>query len=406
MKLKLLTAAITMALTVSGYAVAQESKVSDDVVRIGVLGDFSGPFSNLSGKGAIEAVKMAVEDFGGTVLGKKIEVVTADHHNKPDVAATTARSWFDTKEIDMITDLAGSASALAVIDVAKQKNRIAIVNSASASDIAGSKCTPNSILYVIDTNAIAKAMGTAMVQRGLNSWYFISADYAFGKALEKDVGEFVVKNNGKVLGAIRHPIGASDFSSFLLQAQSSNAKVIGLANTGSDVVNALKSAKEFGIGRDGKQTLAGMLIFIGDIHAVGLENAQNLIFTTAFYWDKDAETRKFSKRFQDRVGKVPQMTHAGNYSSTMHYLKAIKAAGTDNATEVMRKMKDTPVNDFFSRNGKIREDGLHTHDLLLVQVKKPSESKAEWDYYKILQTIPAADAYRPASESACPLVKS
>lgn len=389
--------------SMSAQAQTEQGRISDDVVRIGVLADLSGPFSNLSGKGAVEAVKMAVEDFGGTVLGKDIDVISADHTNKPDVAAATARAWFDTQGVDLVTDLAGSASALAVINIAELKNRIAIVNSASASDIAGKKCTPNSILYVISTNAIAKAMGTVMVQRGLNDWFFISADYAFGKALEQDVGSFVQKSNGQVVGSVRHPINSADFSSFILQAQASNADVIALATTGADAVAAIKTAAEFGIGRDGKQTVAGMLINISDVHAVGLETAQNMVFTTPFYWDQTDETRKFSQRFYERVGQMPHMQHAGNYSSTLHYLNAIQATGTDNANEVMRAMKDTPVNDLFAHNGKIREDGLHVHDLLLVQVKKPSESKGPWDYYNVLQTIASEDAYEPASETECPL---
>jgi branched-chain amino acid transport system substrate-binding protein len=389
----------------SGASMAQQKAISDDVVKIGVLTDLSGIYQELAGKGSIEAARMAVEDFGGKVLGKKIEVIFTDTQLKPDVAATTARKWFDEDGVDMVTDVAGSAAALAVIEVARQKDRIAIVSSAAASDITGAKCTPNSVHYVIDTNAIAKALGTAMMKQGGDSWYFLSADNAFGKALERDVGEVVTKLGGKVVGGARHPANPSDFSSFVLQAQSSGAKVIALSNAGADFTNAMKSAREFGIGKDGKQTLAGMLIFIGDVHSMGLQTAQGLTFTTAFYWDENDDTRKFAKRFYDRVGKMPYQTHASVYSSTLHYLNAIKAAGTDSAGAVMRKMKDTPVNDFFSRGGRIREDGLMAHDLLLVQVKKPAESKGTWDYYNILQKIPAADAYKPASESTCPLVK-
>jgi branched-chain amino acid transport system substrate-binding protein len=384
---------------------AQEPRVSNDIVKIGVLGDFNGIFENLSGKGALEAVKMAVEDFGGKVLGKRIEVVVADHQNKPDIASATARRWYDAEHVDMINDIAGSANALAVIALAKDMNRVAIVNSASSTEITGAKCTPNSVHYTIDTYALAKGTGTAIVKQGRDTWYFVTADYAYGHALERDVGDVLKSNGGKVVGSVRHPFGAADFSSFLLQAQGSGAKVIALANAGGDTVKSLKTAAEFAIGRDGKQVLVGMLVFIGDIHALGLETAQNLVLTTAFYWDMNDETRAWSKRFYDRVGKMPQMTHAGDYSSTMHYLKAVQAAGSDEAGAVMQKMREIPVNDFFARNGRVRADGLMEHDLLLVQVKKPGESKQAWDYYKILARIPGNEAYRPLSESACPLVR-
>jgi branched-chain amino acid transport system substrate-binding protein len=388
-----------------GLAVAQSNASTDGAVKIGVLGDFSGMYSGMSGKGAIEAVKMAVEDFGGSVLGKKIEIVTADHQNRPDIAATTARKWFDTDAVDMITDLAGSASALAVVDVARQKNRIAIVNSAAASDVWGLKCTPNSILYTIDTTAVANATANALMKRGLDSWFFVAADYVFGKSMERDVSEVVNRGGGKVVGTVRHPLGATDFSSFLLQAQASKAKVIALANAGNDVANSLKSAKEFGLGKDGKQTIVGLMILIDVIHSLGLETAQKLTLATPFYWDADEMSRKFSKRFFERVGKMPSMTHAGTYSSTLHYLAAVEAVGSDNTPDVMKKMKATPVNDFFSKGGRIREDGLYVHDMMLVQVKTPAESKGPWDYYKIIQKIPAADVYKPISESPCPLVQ-
>lgn len=384
---------------------AQQKSISGDIVKIGVLADLTNIYQSLSGKGAIEATKMAVEDYGGTVLGKKIEVISADQQLKPDVAATMARTWFDTEGVDMITDIAGSSSALAVIDVAKQKDRVAIVVSAASSAIAGARCTPNSFHYGMTTSGISKAVGTSMVKRGLDTWYVLSVDNAFGKALEKDISDVVIANGGKVVGTARHPANPADFSAFMLQAKASGAKVIALANAGTDFVNSLKSAKDFGIGGDGKQTLVGMLIFLDDIHSIGLETAQGLTFTTPFYWDTDDDTRKFAKKFQKRVGKMPQMTHAGVYSSTMHYLRAVEAAGTDDAKEVMKKMKEMPVNDFFSRGGKIREDGLLMQDILLVQAKKPSESKGDWDYYKIVQKIPAADAYKPLSQSECPLVK-
>jgi branched-chain amino acid transport system substrate-binding protein len=374
-------------------------------IKIGVLGDQSGVYENISGRGAVEAVKMAVEDFGGTVLGRKIEVIVADHQNKPDIASAIARRWYDVEDVRMINDIVGSASALAIIDAAKQKDRIAIVNSASSSEITGAKCTPNSIQYTIDTYSLAKGTGTAVVDQGGKSWFFLTADYSYGHSLEKDVGAVVQQKGGSIIGSVRHPIGTSDFSSFLLQAQASKAQVIAFANAGADTVNAIKTAREFGIGADGKQTLVGMLVFDGDIHALGLKVAQDLILTTAFYWDLNDETRAWSERFYKRVGKMPQMTHAGDYSSTIHYLKAVKAAGTIDTAAVMKMMRDTPVNDFFARNGTIREDGLMVHDLLLAQVKKPAESKREWDYFKILAIIPGQSVYRPLSESPCPLLQ-
>ncbi len=405
MNQKLLSTVFGLFLAMSGYAHGQTAKPTTEPLRIGVLGDQSGVFSGMSGKGAIEAVKMAVEDFGGQVLGRKIEVVSADHQNKADIAAGIAGKWFDTDGVEMITDLVGSASALAVIEVAKRKNRIAIVNAAAAADIAGLKCTPNSILYTIETGAIAKGVTTSLLRRGKDTWYFISADYAFGKSLEKEVTEIVLKNNGKVIGSVRHPTGASDFSSFLLQAQASKAKVIAIASGGDDAVNVIKTAREFGVGRDDKQTLIGLLIMIDSVHALGLDTAQGLTFVDSFYWDQDKDSREFSQRFFKRMGRMPGMTHAGDYSSTLHYLNAVKAAGSTDAAEVMRKMKEMPVNDIFAHGGKIREDGLHVHDMLLVQVKKPSESKGPWDYYKVLEKIPADRAFKPLSESACPLVK-
>ena len=388
-----------------GTSVAQTPKISGDVVKVGVLGDFSGPFENLSGKGALEAVRMAVEDFGGTVLGKKIEVVSADHQNKPDIASNIARQWYDVEGVDMINDLAQSASALAVLPLAKQFNRIAIVNSASSTEITGAKCTPNSVQYTIDTYAEAKGTGTASLDQGHTSFFFITADYAYGHSLERDMSEIIKARGGKIVGAVRHPFNTADFSSFILQAQSSGAQVIALANAGGDTVNAIKAAQEFGVGQDGKQTVVGMLVFIGDVHALGLKTAQGLVLTTAFYWDRNDETRAWSKRFYDRVGKMPQMTHAGDYSSTLHYLKAVEAAGTDDAQAVMEKMREMPVNDMFAKDGHIRADGLMVHDLLLVQVKKPEESTRPWDYYKVLAVIPGKEAYKSLEDSACPLVK-
>jgi branched-chain amino acid transport system substrate-binding protein len=405
MRIRVFLLSAALSILAAETSVAQTPKISGNVVKIGVLGDFSGPFENLSGKGALEAVRMAVEDFGGTVLGKKIEVVNADHQNKPDIASNIARQWYDVEGVDMINDLAQSASALAVLPLAKQFNRIAIVNSASSTEITGAKCTPNSVHYTIDTYAEAKGTGTAILNQGYDSFFFLTADYAYGHSLERDVSEIVKARGGKIIGSVRHPFNTSDFSSFILQAQSSGAKVIALANAGGDTVNAIKAAQEFGVGRDGKQIVVGMLVFIGDVHALGLKTAQGLVLTTAFYWDLNEETRAWSKRFYERVGKMPQMTHAGDYSSTLHYLKAVQAAGTDDAQAVMEKMREMPVNDMFAKNGHIRADGLMVHDLLLVQVKKPEESTRAWDYYKVLSVIPGKEAYKSLDESACPLVK-
>jgi branched-chain amino acid transport system substrate-binding protein len=405
MRIRVFLLSAALSILAAETSVAQTPKISGNVVKIGVLGDFSGPFENLSGKGALEAVRMAVEDFGGTVLGKKIEVVNADHQNKPDIASNIARQWYDVEGVDMINDLAQSASALAVLPLAKQFNRIAIVNSASSTEITGTKCTPNSVHYTIDTYAEAKGTGTAILNQGYDSFFFLTADYAYGHSLERDVSEIVKARGGKIIGSVRHPFNTSDFSSFILQAQSSGAKVIALANAGGDTVNAIKAAQEFGVGRDGKQIVVGMLVFIGDVHALGLKTAQGLVLTTAFYWDLNGETRAWSKRFYERVGKMPQMTHAGDYSSTLHYLKAVQAAGTDDAQAVMEKMREMPVNDMFAKNGHIRADGLMVHDLLLVQVKKPEESARAWDYYKVLAVIPGKEAYKSLDESVCPLVK-
>jgi branched-chain amino acid transport system substrate-binding protein len=406
MQLKCMTAAVCAAFAFIGAnnAMAQQ-KISDDVVKIGVLTDMSGLYSDLSGEGSVVAARMAVEDFGGKVLGKPIEVISADHQNKSDIAASKAREWFDSQKVDMITDLVTSSTALAVVDIAKQKNRIAIVNGAGSSKLINENCTPNSILYSWDTYALANGTANAVYKQGGDSWYFITADYAFGHSLEKDASDVVKANGGKVLGDARHPLNASDFSSFLLKAQASGAKIIALANAGGDTVNAIKAANEFGITKSGKQNLASLLLTINDVHSLGLNAAQGMYATDAFYWDLNNDTRTWSKRFFAKMKKMPNMIHAGVYSSTIHYLKAIQAAGTDEAGAVMKKMKETPVNDFFARNGKIREDGRMVHDMYLVQIKKPSESKSPWDYYNIKAVIPGDQAFQPLSKSTCPLVK-
>jgi branched-chain amino acid transport system substrate-binding protein len=381
-------------------------KLSDGVVKIGVLTDLSGLYSDLAGAGSVLAVKMAIEDFQAMEKGKSfpIELVSADHQNKGDVASNKAREWFERDQVDMITDLVTTSTALAVMPVAKEKNRITIVNGAASTPITGSKqCTDTNVHYTYDTYALANGTGKAVVKQGGDTWFFLTADYAFGHALEKDTTATVLANGGKVLGSVRHPFPATDLSSFLLKAQSSGAKVIGLANAGTDTTNSIKQAAEFGI--TPKQSLAGLLMFLTDVHSLGLKATQGMYLTEGFYWDLNAETRAWSKRFFEKHKRMPTMVQAGDYSSTMHYLKAVKAAGTDEAKAVMAKMKSTPINDFFAKNGKIREDGRHVHDFYLLQVKKPEESKYPWDYYHVRQVIPAAEAVMPVAQSECPLVK-
>ena len=385
------------------FAAAAQAQVSNDVVKIGVLTDLSGAYSDLAGPGSVLAVKMAVEDFGGKVLGKPIEVVSADHQNKGDIAANKAREWFDRDNVDMIIDLVSSSTALAVMKVAKEKNKVSIVSGAASTKITNEDCTDTNVHYTYDTRSLAEGTGRAVVKHGGDTWFFLTADYAFGHSLEKDTSEVVIAAGGKVLGSVRHPFPGQDFSSFLLKAQASGAKVIGLANAGTDTQNSIKQAAEFGI--TPKQKLAGLLIFITDIHSVGLKAAQELYVTESFYWDQDDAARAWSKKFFDRHKKMPTMVQAGDYSATMHYLNAIKAAGTDDTAKVMEKMRATPVNDFFAKNGKIRADGLHVHDVYLFQVKKPAESKQPWDYYKLVQTVPGEQAFTPLSQSKCPLVK-
>jgi len=393
-----------ISLALAGTNAWSQSKVSDNVVRIGVLTDLSGQFSHESGKGAVTAVQMAVEDFGGKVLGAPIEVIAADHLNKPDVAISKAREWYDTQKVDLIANLVNSAVALGVAGVAKEKNRIAIVTTSGSSRLTNDGCTPNSIHYAYDTWALANGTAKALLDGGLDTWFFLTADYAFGHALELDAGNLIKANDGKVVGSVRYPMETVDHSSFLLRAQGSKAKVIALAGSGMSFVNAVKSAREFGVSR-GNQTIAGLLVWINDVHSLGLETAQGMLLTNGFYWDRDEETRAWSRRFFDRMKRMPNMGDAGDYSSTMHYLKSIQAAGTDDATAVMAKMKETPINDFFAKGGVIRPDGRMVHDMYVYEVKSPAESKYPWDYYKLRATIPAKQAFRPLADSTCPFVK-
>jgi branched-chain amino acid transport system substrate-binding protein len=393
-----------ISLALAGTNAWSQSKVSDNVVRIGVLTDLSGQFSHESGKGAVTAVQMAVEDFGGKVLGAPIDVIVADHLNKPDVAISKAREWYDTQKVDMIANLVNSAVALGVAGVSKEKNRIAIVTTSGSSRLTNDGCTPNSIHYAYDTWALANGTAKALLDSGMDTWFFLTADYAFGHALEMDAGNLIKANDGKVVGSVRYPMETVDHSSFLLRAQGSKAKVVALAGSGMSFVNAVKSAREFGVSR-GNQTIAGLLVWINDVHSLGLETAQGMLLTNGFYWDRDEETRAWSRRFFDRMKRMPNMGDAGDYSSTMHYLKSIQAAGTDDATAVMAKMKETPINDFFAKGGVIRQDGRMVHDMYVYEVKSPAESKYPWDYYKLRATIPAKQAFRPLADSTCPFVK-
>jgi branched-chain amino acid transport system substrate-binding protein len=387
----------------SGMAGAASKGVSDGVVKIGVLTDMSGVYSTLGGKGTQVAVEMAVKDFGGTVLGKPVQVIGADHQNKADIASAKAREWFDNDKVDMITGLLNSGCALAVQKLAGDKKKITMNTGAASTDLTNKACTPYSIHYVYDTYALGKVTGQAVVQGGGKSWYFITADYAFGHSLEGNTTKFVTALGGKVLGSVRHPLSTADFSSYLLQAQSSGAQIIGLANAGGDTTNAIKQAREFGIDKKG-QKLVGLLIFDTDIKSLGLNVAQGMQFTSGFYWDRDDATRAFAKRYFAIHKAMPTMDQAGAYSATMNYLKAIKAAGTDDSDAVMAKLKSMNISDFFAVNGKIRADGRMVHDMYLMEVKKPAESKGEWDLLKIVKTVPAAEAFMPLSESTCSLV--
>jgi branched-chain amino acid transport system substrate-binding protein len=369
-----------------------------------MLEDMSSIYADITGIGAVTAAKMAVEDFGGKVLGKPIEVISADHQNKADLASATAREWFDTQHVDALLDVAASATALAVIEIAKNKNRIVVLNGPGATRITNEACTPISVHYTYDNYALSHGTGAATVQAGYDSWFFITADYAFGHDLEQMLATVVRAGGGQVLGSVRLPINTLDFSSALLKAQASKARVIGLANAGADTTNAIKQAAQFGIVRGG-QKLAGLLVFINDINALGLEIAEGMLLTTAFYWDRDEQSRAWARRYFQHMNRMPNMTQAGIYSATMHYLKAVAAAGTDESTAVMERMRSTPIDDFFVKNGKIREDGRMVHDMYLYEVKKPGESNGAWDYYKLVSTIPAEQAFQPLSESKCPLVK-
>ncbi len=373
-------------------------------LKLGGILDMSGLYADITGPGAEMAAKMAAEDFGGEVLGRRIEILAADHLNKADLAANIARDMLDNQGVEMIYDVAASATALAAGEIAKARNKIIMFSGPGSIRLSNEACGPYTVHYVFDTYAQANVTGLAAVKQGLDTWFFITVDYAFGQDLEKDTVNVVLKSGGKVLGNVRHPLNTSDFSSYLLQAQASKAKVIGLANAGGDTINTIKQAAEFGIMKGG-QKISPLLAFVTDIDGVGLETAQGLLLSEAFYWDLNDDTRAFSKRFMERIGRVPSAAQAGVYSSVLHYLKAVKAAGTTDPAAVMKIMKETPINDMFAKNGRIREDGRMVHDMYLFEVKKPSESKGRWDDYKLLATVPGDEAFQPLSESRCPLVK-
>ena len=404
MKLKHIAQAAAQVAALALLAGTAQAQVSDGVVKIGVLTDLSGTYSDLAGKGAVLATKMAIDDFvAAEKPGFKVELVSADHQNKGDIAANKAREWFERDKVDVASELVTTSVALAVQKIAKDKNKIVLMSGPGSTAITNESCNDVSVHWTYDTYALANGTAKAVTQAGGKKWFFLTADYAFGHALEKDASDVVKANGGEVMGAVRHPFPGNDFSSYLLKAQSSGAQVIGLANAGGDTINSIKQAAEFGI--TPKQSLAGLLVFITDVHSLGLKNTQNMYLTEGFYWDLNNETRAWSKRFFDQHKRMPTMVQAGQYSSTMHYLKAVKATGTDDTAKVMAQMKKTPINDFFAKNGKIRDDGRMVHDMYLLQVKKPAESKTPWDYYHVKATIPAADAFPPLSASRCPLTK-
>jgi branched-chain amino acid transport system substrate-binding protein len=381
------------------------AQISDGLIKIGVLNDQSSLYADLAGQGSVVAARMAVEDYGAAAKGLKVEIIFADHQNKADVGSAIARQWYDVDKVDLIVDVPNSGVALAINQITRDKGKAFIVSSAASSDLTGKACSPNTVHWTYDTWALANGTGNAITKTGGDTWFFITADYAFGLALERDVEAVVLKNGGKVLGKVRHPLNTQDFSSFLLQAQASKAKIIGLANAGGDTTNSIKQGAEFGIVRGG-QNFAGLLVFLTDVHALGLPTAQGLIFTETFYWDMNEKTRAFAKRFAERNrGIHPTMIHAGVYAGVTHYLKAVEALKADDGTKVIAKMKELPTDDPLFGKGNIRVDGRKIHPAYLFEVKKPAESKGAWDYYKLRATIPAEQAFRPLDQGDCPLVK-
>jgi branched-chain amino acid transport system substrate-binding protein len=400
------SACVVAALLTLGFAsqAGAQGSISNDTVKIGVLTDMSSLYADNSGTGSVAAAQMAVADFGGTVLGKKIEVLSADNLNKPDVGSGIARQWIDRDGVDVIVDVPNSAVALAVQEVTRASNKVFLATGTASSRLTADVCSPTTVHWTYDTYALAHGTGRAVVENGGDTWFFIAADFAVGAALQADTSAVIQASGGRVLGGVRHPINSSDFASYLLQAQASKAKIIGLATAGGDMINLVKQSREFGIVQGG-QRLAALLTFIADIHTLGLEAAQGLMLTTAFYWDLNDQTRAWSKKFAERYPKVPTMIHAGTYGAVMHYLKAVAAAGTDDGAIVTKKMKEMPVDDFMTKGGVIRADGRLVRDMYLFQVKSPSESHGKFDYYKLVATIPGDKAFRPLEAGGCPLVK-
>ncbi|MGY3585022.1 branched-chain amino acid transport system substrate-binding protein [Bradyrhizobium sp. USDA 4341] len=396
-------AASAALLTATFAAAPSHAQISDDMVKIGVLTDQAGLYADAAGPGAVEAVRMAIADFGGKVLGKPIAMVDADHQNKADIGAGIARRWYEQENVDVIVDFANSAVAFAVLELTKQKNKAMLVSSAGSSDLTGKGCSANSVQWTYNTYALANSTVRALAKEGAKSWYFVTVDYAFGHALRNDAAKTVEKVGGTIAGEVRHPLNSMDFSSYLLQAQSSKADVIAFANTGGDLANSIRQAQEFGLAQ--QQKLAAFLMQTSDIHAIGLQAAQGLQLATAFYWDLDDKTRDFAARFMAKTNKRPTMVQAGLYSAVMNYLKAVEKSGTDDGPKVIAQMKDMPIDDFFARNAFLRADGQLIHDMYLVQVKSPAESKGAWDYEKLVQVIPGKEAFATPEESACPLLK-
>lgn len=403
--MKGLKKAISLAVAAGLLSSTAQAAISDDEIRIGYLADMSGTYRDLSGPGGLEALKMAVEDFGGQVNGKKIVIYNADDLNKPDVGANTVRQWIDEKNVDVITGLVATSVVMAVNKIVEQENKLALISASASSSLTNEYCSPNHVHWVYDTYALSNGTARAVLEEGGKDWFILAADYAFGHSLEADITNVVETGGGKVVGKVRHPFPSNDFSSYILQAQGSGAEVVALANAGADMVNALQTASQFGLTQSG-QKLAGMVVFLNDVHSMGLDVTQGLMLTTGWYWDMNDETREWAQRYHKRVGRMPSMTHAGVYSSTLHYLNAVKETDSDDSQVVRAKMIETPINDMFAKNGVLREDGRMVHDMYLAQVKTPAESKSEWDLYKILRTIPADQAYRPLAQSQCKLIKN
>jgi len=403
MKLHTITAALAMAGLGFAGATAHAQGISDDVIRIGFITDMSGVYSDIDGKAGLDAIRIAIDEMGGSINGKKIEVVSADHQNKADIASSRAREWFDQQKVDVIIAGTNSATSLAMAAVAAEKKKPFIAIGAGASDLTNAQCSPYTVHYAYDTVALARGTGSAVVKDGGKSWFFLTADYAFGHALERDTMKVVKDAGGDIKGQVRAPLGTADFSSFLLQAQASKAQILGLANAGGDFSNSVKAANEFGVTQTMK--MAGLLVFINDIHALGLKTTQNMYLTTGWYWDLNDASRAWSKKFESKVGRKPSMLQAGDYSAAMFYLNGVKASGSDDGDTIMKWMKSNKVNDFFAQGGYVREDGRMIHDMYLMQVKTPAESKAPWDYYKVVATLPGDEVYTKLSESTCKLVK-